>query len=239
MKVEIFVRHCIASEISAHKKRFPGFSRELCHRNFLETLDERRANVTYLLDTAKGKREDHFLEGAVVEIREGSEAGSFLRLLDYVEGKKFAPETILYFVEDDYLHRPRWLDVLCEAFTVPGVDYATLYDHKDKYFSPTYADLTAKLFITPSCHWRTIPSTTHTFAVKYKTLMCDLAVHRRYSEGRKISADHEKFCHLGAQGKRLISPIPGWATHVEPEFASPCLDWESYFLKENLCLQNS
>ena len=57
-------------------------------------------------------------------------------MLDYVTNKKFHPDTILYFVEDDYLHLPGWLDVLLEGFSIPEADYVTLYDHKDKYFFP-------------------------------------------------------------------------------------------------------
>ena len=33
-----------------------------------------------------------------------------------------------YFLEDDYLHRPGWCDVLLEGFTVNNASYVTLYD---------------------------------------------------------------------------------------------------------------
>jgi hypothetical protein len=58
------------------------------------------------------------------------------------------------------------------------------------------------------------------------TLTDDLSLHRAFSTGRKISADHAKFLALSAKGRKLISPLPGWSTHVETEFLSPCLDWE-------------
>ncbi len=228
-KIEVFSRHCIFSLISQHKKRFPHFSRELCYQNLLATIDRGKTNLTFLLDLAKGSRENHFLKEAAIEIHEGSEAGSFLRLLDCVVERNFHPETILYFVEDDYLHRPGWIDILIEGFTVEGAEYVTLYDHRDKYFLPLYDDLTSHIFATQSSHWRTIPSTTQTFAVKVKTLMRDLKVHRHYSIGQTISRDHDKFCHLTKRGVRLISSIPGFSTHAEPEFASPCIDWESMF----------
>lgn len=233
--VEVFVRHCISSSISKHKKRLPNFSYRQCYENFLATTDFSKANVTMWLDLDKeGKREDHFLDDRfpVVEVREGTEAGSFLRLLEYVEKQKFADDTILYFVEDDYLHKPHWIDVLLEGFQIPGVDYVTLYDHKDKYFFPMYANLKSRLFVTASTHWRTIPSTTQTFAMRYSTLIRDLKIHRRFSERRKISADHEKFCKLGKKGAVLISPIPGFSTHAEPEYASP------FFEKENSYVPN-
>ncbi len=233
-KIEVFVRHCSFSSISQHKKRLPGFSRELCHENLLKTIDRSKANLTFFFDAAKGDANAHFLKriplsDPLVEICEGTESGSFLRLLDYCDRLGFHPETILYFVEDDYLHKPGWTDVLLEGFQVPHVDYVTLYDHRDKYFAKPYEDLTARLFATKSCHWRSTPSTTQTFAVRLKTLLLDLSIHRKYSTGRSISRDHAKFMHLQQRGSLLISSIPGWSTHVDPECASPCTNWEIFF----------
>ena len=225
--IEIFSRHCLHSSISGHKKRLDEFSRKKCYLNFLATLPSQKVNVTYFLDVAQGKREDHFLDQSsqVVEFQGGSETSSFLYVLNYAERMKMDPETILYFVEDDYLHREGWVDILLEGFQLPGIDYVTLYDHQDKYFSPSYDTLESKIFASPSCHWRTTPSTTNTFAVRYKTLMKHLAIHRKFSEGRVISADHDKFCYLKKKGATLISSIPGWSTHADLEFTSPCFDW--------------
>ncbi len=233
-KIEVFVRHCSFSSISSHKKRLPGFSRELCHENLLSTIDRNQANLTFFFDAAKGDSQSHFLKtnslsDPLVEIFEGTESGSFLKLLDYVMGLDLHPETILYFVEDDYLHKPGWTDILLEGFQVPQVDYVTLYDHRDKYMAKPYEELTARLFVTQSCHWRSTPSTTQTFAVRLKTLRQDLRIHRKYSQKRAISRDHAKFMHLQQRGSLLISSIPGWSTHVDPEFLSPCANWEQMF----------
>jgi hypothetical protein len=81
---------------------------------------------------------------------------------------------------------------------------------------------------TDTCHWRTTPSTTNTFATRYRTFQQDIAIHRRFSLGRKITADHEKFCCLGKKGAILISSIPGWSTHAD-------LGNESPLFKEALC----
>lgn len=229
-KVEVFSRHCIFSSISQHKKRPPFFSRKACYLNLLETFDAALANLTFFLDDTSPKR-DHFLREQslypVIEIQEGSEAGSFLRLLDHVSQLDLHPETILYFVEDDYIHRPSWLNILLEGFQVPSAEYVTLYDHRDKYFA--YPKLSSQIFVSPSCHWRSIPSTTHTFAMRFKTLLRDLPIHRKFSQGRAISLDHDKFVFLQKKRKTLlISALPGWSTHAEPDFASPCIDWEIY-----------
>src|SRR5579883_454133 len=87
-KIEVFVRYCHFSNISQHKHRFLNFSREKCYDNLLATLDPKRVNLTFLLDTFYPSGEIHFIRQqqtySVIEISEGTEAGSFLRLLDHV-----------------------------------------------------------------------------------------------------------------------------------------------------------
>lgn len=229
-KIEVFSRQAFFSSISTHKKRFSDFSHYACYRNLLDTFDPSKANLTFFFDAAKGPVSEHFLKeesaDQILQVQEGTEAGAYLRLIEHVCSLDIAPETILYFVEDDYLHRPGWIDVLLEAFQLPEVDYATLYDHRDKYFM--YPKLRSRIFVTPSCHWRTTPSTTNTFAVRLQTLREDLTIHQKYSKGRKISDDHKKFVHLYNLGRLLVSSIPGWSTHAEPEFSSPCIAWDNF-----------
>ncbi len=231
LPIEVFVRHCHYSSISAHKKRFANFSRKGCFENLLATIaDEERINVTFFLDTHHPMQEEHFLRGQslypVIEFKGGSEAVSFLRMLEHVHQQKFSPETIIYFLEDDYLHRLFWPKILREAFTLPGIDYVTLFDHADKYFFPQYLNLQSKIFHTDSCHWRTTPSTTNTYAMLFKTLQKHIDIHRFFSLGRTITSDHDKFCKLAETEAVLISSIPGYSTHVESDFASPCTAWD-------------
>ncbi len=237
--VQLFVRHCYFSSASHKKARHKHFDRQKCYQNLLATFDPKQVFLTFFLDSFYKEEEPHFvLEQStfpVIEIREGTEAGSFLKMVDYVTAQKIEPETVIYFLEDDYLHKEGWVNILQEGFTLPNVDYVTLYDHRDKYFLPAYDALSSKIYHTDSCHWRTTPSTTNTFAMRFKTLLEHQEIHRAYSMERKISADHEKFCKLQKMGAVLISSIPGWATHAEPEFASPCYDWEAVLKKSALC----
>jgi hypothetical protein len=231
--VKVFVRHCYASDASGHKERFDGFSRERCYQNLIETIDASDVDVTFFLDMARAHSPKHFLKEQqrfpVIDIHAGAEGASFLAMLDYVLAQKMDPETIVYFLEDDYLHKPGWLPILKEGFSIPSIDYVTLYDHKDKYAMAEYQNLHSRIFHTKSCHWRTTPSTTNTYAMRFETLQRDAAIHHAYSEGVAITKDHAKFTALAARGAILISSIPGYATHAEPAFASPCADWQSYF----------
>lgn len=230
-RVEIFVRHCHFSDVSSHKKRPIKFSRQSCYQNLISTIASvAKVNVTFFLDTYFPMKDRHFIlnqdEFPVIQMKEGTEGGSFCFMLDYVLSQKMSADTIVYFLEDDYLHREGWVDVLREGICIPGIDYVTLYDHRDKYFLPEYKGLQTELFLTNSSHWRLTPSTTNTYAMKFATLKRDKELHYTFSRKEKISRDHDKFCALASQGSRLISPIPGWSTHMEPEYLSACIDWE-------------
>jgi hypothetical protein len=230
-RIEIFARHCHFSKVSAHKARPKGFTREKCFSNLLELVDkEKHVGLTFLLDTYHPMEGEHFVHSQnrypIETFKAGSETGSFIFMLDRVLSKKMDDDTIIYFLEDDYWHLPGSLDILREGIRLPGVDYVTLYDHKDKYFLSQYQDLKSEVFHTASCHWRTTPSTTNTYAMYLKTLKRDEAIHRRFSQEGSISKDHEKFCALAAKGMKLISSIPGYASHLEADYLSPCTNWE-------------
>jgi hypothetical protein len=62
--------------------------------------------------------------------------------------------------------------------------------------------------------------------MRFKTLKEHLPIHKQFSEGRRITADHEKFLELGRRGMQLISPIPGWSSHIDAGNISPCIEWE-------------
>ncbi len=227
--IELFVRHCNPTKSAAQRQRFDAFSKERCFENLVGTLDREQVNVTLMLDTYQPATEPHFITlqevFPVVELFEGSEAGSFLRLLDHLEERQFPDETILYFLDDDYLHRPGWIDVLLEGFSLPGVDYVTLYDRRDHYLHP--AEPSSRLFHTKSCHWRTTPSTAGSYAVRAGTLRRHLDLHRQFSLERTHTDHSAKFTELAREGALLVSSIPGWSTHAEPEYASPCIDWSA------------
>ena len=200
-RIEVFARHCYYSPVSQNRQRFPWFSREACHNNLLGTVDKNSVNITFFLDTYFLSSGTHFIknqtEYPVIEIKAGNEAGAFLKLIDYIASLSLDPETIIYIVEDDYLHRPDWVAILIEGFEIPEISYVTLYDHNDKYFYSMYDQLKSKLYHTKSCHWRVTPSTTNTYAMKFKTLLRDLDFHREYSLNVRSRQIMINFVHLG------------------------------------------
>ena len=227
--IHIFQRHCNFSSNSVGKTRPEWFTREQCFKNLLDTLTT-NTKLTVVFD---GEPDGHFInnyEGfELLKFKGGNDGLSFLNLVNYVESLDLPEEDIVYFLEDDYLHQPKWPEVLQEGFDYIGVDYITLYDHKDKYFLPMYENLQSKVLATPSVHWRTCPSTTNTYACRVKTFKKHIEIHKEYCDlERGFTRDHDKFIRLWQEGSNLISSIPGYSTHVEVEFMSPVVDWEQY-----------
>jgi hypothetical protein len=233
--IKIFQRHCNFSSNSEHKPRPEWFDREKIFDNLISTLDERVEYIAFH-DSGNGEIEDHFLKNKNVNKiskKGGNDAQSFLNLLNYVNEQNYDDNDIIYFLEDDYLHRSGWVDVLLEGFEYIGADYYTLYDHPDKYYSPMYENLQSKVIVTPSVHWRTTPSTTNTYACKFKTLKKHFDIHVQYCDLiEKWTKDHAKFTHLWSNGSNLVSCIPGYSTHVEGyltraegNMLSPTINW--------------
>ena len=159
MKIEVFLRHCYSSPNQAlpNRKRPPWFNKGKILENLKRTINPELAKINIVYDEHFGSISDvaHLVleKPADVEIiNEGNEAGSFLRTLEIVESRGYDDDTIIYFVEDDYLHRENWCEVLIEAFDLP-TQYVSLYDHLDKYIASGYDNLVSKVFHCDSCHW--------------------------------------------------------------------------------------
>lgn len=227
-KIEVFLRHCYTSKVNLSGANRPEWwDKQKVFENFKNTSNPETTNHTIIFDEFYGKQENTFLKDEnTIKTNCGKESLSFIETLDYTLSQNFDDDTIIYFLEDDYVHKPKWDKVLMDGFNLPA-QYVTLYDHGDKY-QEMYSDFMTKVLITKYSHWMPIPSTTNTFAVKFKTLKEDQNIHRYFSTGFEPSADHGKFLELHRRGRNLISCIPGYSTHSHKDFLSPCIDWSTY-----------
>ena len=230
--IEVFIRHCYYSKIQELPDRIrpSWFNKIKVFENFKNTLNPDLINYTIVYDEFYCSIDKTFLsqEKNVEVIKCGSETDSFLQTLDIIQSRNFDDDTIVYLLEDDYLHRPGWSEVMLEGFDIKS-HYLTLYDF-DFFIAKGYL---CEIFTTPSSHWRAVPATTNTFACKYKTLLEDLEIHQKHSingvkeeEGFHFSKDYDKFWELQKQERYLISPMPGWSTHCDANHISPIIDWK-------------
>ena len=159
----------------------------------------------------------------------GHGAGTFNLALDVaLTGND---DEIVYFVENDYLHKPNALNILLEGFEL-GASFVSLYDHPDKYLDPSrggnpYCEGGAedtRVYLTESCHWKITNSTTMTFASKVSTLKRIEPTLRKHTTG-SYPDDFKMFLELREHGEYLVTPIPGYATHGETAWLSPLTDW--------------
>lgn len=240
-KIEVFLRQCYYSSLQElpDRKRPQWFNKFKIFENFKSTLNKNLSNYTIVYDEFNGNINKTFLskEKNVEIISCGNETESFLKTLNIVLSKNFDDDTIIYFLEDDYLHRPGWCDIMIEGFNI-NTSYLTLYDF-DFFISAGYLTET---FVTKNSHWRAVPATTNTFSCKYKTLKEDIKIHEKYSQeniwqtdicgkleprGKYcFTKDYDKFWELQKHNKYLISPMPGWSTHCDANHLSPIIDWE-------------
>lgn len=228
--IEVVLRMCSDTASPASGGGRPEwFSKESTFRSVFLHKDD-RTNITVLFDGVLSR--DHWIQKypvKVVEFTGGTDAKSIMFQIKYILEQPWSDETILYSLEDDYLHRPGWTTILREglgpiAHPTLSFDYITLYDHRDKYeWVELYRELVSKIGFTQSVHWRTVPSTTNTWAALMWTFRSDAAIFKMFQ-----NQDNEKFKTLTRLGRTVASCIPSWSTHVHPAYMAPCIDWENY-----------
>jgi hypothetical protein len=221
-RIEVVMRMCPDSRSAISGGSRPDwFTKEAAFRSAYLTKGD-NVYFTVLFDGDPTGHWIHTYGVKVVPIQGGDGDSSFLILLDYLRQQKYPDNTIVYCLEDDYPHRPNWSTVLREGFAATRIkfDYLTLYDHLDKYTYDMYSRLTSQICVSPSVHWRTIPSTTNTWSALAKTFREDFEIFWVYK-----NQDNEKFLTLGRRGRTIGSCMPGYSTHAHSEHISPCVDW--------------
>jgi len=172
----------------------------------------------------KYKSKDHILY-----VDKGNGAATFNIALD--EALKMNDNDTVYFLENDYLHKPNSRAIIEEGFEL-GAKFVSLYDHPDKYLSPDkggnpYCEGGAedtRVYLTDSVHWKITNSTTMTFASQVSTLRENEGTLRTWTSGTHPD-DFQMFLELRYAKQLLVTPIPGYATHGETAWLSPLTDW--------------
>lgn len=219
------------SDAGYSKVKLPYVNNESCLKNFCKVFFNNIYDIKIIADncnetTLQGIQK--YIDPVNIErVSVGHGAGTFNLALD--QALKYDDNEIVYFVENDYLHREGAAEVLLEGFSL-GTDFLTLYDHLDKYFDGPNPYVSqggedTKVFLSKSCHWKFTNSTTMTFAGKVSALKKYEATFRQFTNTHHPH-DFDMWIALRNQGASLISPIPGYSTHGDLPTVAPLIDWE-------------
>jgi hypothetical protein len=201
-----------------------------CFDNAVKIFD--KANWLVIADSVTDETK-LYIESKVDKVNHvsvGHGAGTFNLALDFA--LTLDDYEIVYFVENDYLHKPDSQQVIESGFDL-GFDYVTLYDHPDKYMNPVEGGNVfclgrseeTRVFLGDYCHWKLTNSTTMTFASRVKTLKQDEDVLRKWTS-ETHPHDFNMFIELKQRGRRLASSIPGYSTHGETPWLTPLTNWK-------------
>ena len=220
---------------TGYKKVKPNYiNNENCLKNFCNVFFDYTRDIYVIADgVSEGTYQmiKKFIDPINIErVKVGHGAGTFNLALDMA--LKWDEDEIVYFVENDYLHKPNSDKILLEGFEL-GSSFVSLYDHPDKYIGPNqggnpYCDGGAedtRVYLTNFCHWKITNSTTMTFASKVSTLKRTESILRKWTNMGHYPQDFKMFLELRDNNELLITPIPGYSTHGETAWLSPLTDW--------------
>jgi hypothetical protein len=218
------------SEIGYLKDKPNYINNKNCFENALQIFN--KANWYVIADNVSDETKE-YLNSKVETVKYvsvGHGAGTFNLALDVA--LNLPSSEIVYFLENDYLHKPGADKVLEDGIEL-GFDYVTAYDHPDKYLNPFEGGNPfcsgraedTRVYLGQYCHFKLTNSTTMTFASSVKTLKEDEEVLRKWTKDTH-PYDFQMFMELKQVGRRLASSIPGYSTHGETEFLSPLTDWQ-------------
>ena len=219
---------------AGYKKEKPDYiNNQTCLKNATSVFSD--ADWLVIADNVSLPTENmirnHVAEDLIDWVSVGHGAGTFNIALD--KALTYNDDDIVYFIENDYLHKPESHRVLEEGFEL-GASFVALYDHPDKYLDPSkggnpYCNRGAedtRVYLTDSCHWKITNSTTMTFAAKVSTLKRVESILRKHTSGTHPN-DFQMFSELRQLGELLITPLPGYATHGETRWLTPLTDWST------------
>jgi hypothetical protein len=243
MSLNVFYR---LSETNANKRRLDMISNKACLDNFLKEFSPEQ--TTIIADNVNDDTLKWLETYSFKSLHRTSLGNSGSFWFSFNLAQNLPSDDYVYFVENDYIHKPKSRSVLLEGLNM--ADYVTLYDHPDKYVDGINREIKnggekTKVILTSSSHWKYTNSTTLTFASRVSLLKKDAFVFKLFTVGiikrnlpflkvlqaKRIPRDYRIFYFLiKFKSRTLISPIPGYSTHGESEFIAPLIDWEQYII---------
>jgi hypothetical protein len=174
-------------------------------------------------------------------VEEKGNAPTFRAAIDWV--RDMPKDSLVYLSEDDYLYMPEALPELMLAVDAfPDVEYFTLYDHLDRYTRTDDLRFGRREFIRVSGarHWKVVESTCSTFAARVAALQGVDGFLKRSLCVNGRTYDRTAWRLVQGVGplffwkvpkRRLVEPLPSLATHLDPPYLAPLVDWAALAAK--------
>lgn len=154
------------------------------------------------------------------------------------EWAKRNAEDLIFFIEDDYLHKPEMMWEMNQFFYIckhrPGMDHLVLHpcDYPDRYTRALYKSW---ILLGHSRHWRSIQHTTCTFMLHKSTLLEHWDKYMAFTEyGKKPGVTEDNTINLVYRTVPCFSPMPTLSVHLQyKSVMSPYIDWKSMWINSN------
>jgi hypothetical protein len=233
--MEIYYR---ISDNSYSKNRIEWATKRYCLENFVTKF--KNENITIISDSVSDETMSmiyNFVsEDKVIRTNFGHGALSFNFCLNQVN--ILSDDTIVYFVEDDYLHRDGSVDIIKDGLNFVGANFVSLYDHPDKYLNPSEGgnpncsnrSEPSRVYLGDMCHYKMTNSTTMTFAARVSSIKYFFPILNKWTLQRHPSGypyDYYMFLELIQNGATVVTPLPSYSTHIETHWLAPLIDWSS------------
>lgn len=207
------------------------FDEDYCIKNY-ESVDPNVQQSILDFDMLIESCDNNYIDYRFIQA--GSSAQSFNEALKIA--LTYEDEEIVYFVENDYIHKFGAKNVLQNVFETNICDklFVSLYQHPDKFLHSNFGGnpfvnanggYNTILYASQDCYWNVVDSTTMTFATKVKTLKECVSIIKEFTFG-DYPFDAPMFWKLNKNGCKLVTPLPTFATHGETEWLSKFEDWE-------------
>ena len=189
---------------SGYNKVKPTYiNNEACLKNAIEIFPWQEHDWSIIADNISEETNDmvqkYIPRNYIDYVSIGHGAGTFNLALD--EALQEPDWQVVYFLENDYLHKPNSDKIILEGLEL-GASFVSLYDHPDKYLPPSqggnpYCEGGAedtRVYLTESSHWKITNSTTMTFATTIENLVRTEPTLRKYTQGT-YPEDFKMFLH--------------------------------------------
>jgi hypothetical protein len=229
------------SDMGENKNKMSQVNNKNCLNNFIKEFGAE--NIVLIADNVEDETWDWVNTYSFKEFHRTRLGNAQSFWFAFEEALKLPKNEYVYFVENDYIHKPNAKKALLEGLVIS--DYVSLYDHPDKYVEGINPQVKnggelSRIYISDSAHWKSTNSTTMTFAAIVNALQKDKLIFKFFTKGivkngfpilkrfqeRKIPSDYQIFRFLKRFKRReLISPIPAFSTHAEIEYLAPLHNW--------------